>query len=197
VAAVRKIELPEQKRQLLRLARDTAGEVLGLSDHKLTDVPHIEGRFGGAFVTLWAGRELRGCVGSFAATDDIASTIQEVTKQSLADARFVTDPITASQLKDIEIEISILSDLERTDDPASLTPGTHGIVVRRQERSGCYLPQVATDHGWNAKEFLANCCSMKAGLPADAWREQDTEVSLFTADVFSESGFSQPDRRKV
>ena len=51
-------------------------------------------------------------------------------------------------------------------------------------RSGCFLPQVATEIGWNKQEFLSYCCSRKAGLKPDAWKDPETEVYLFTADIF-------------
>ena len=182
-----KIESPEHKRALLRVARDTACEILQCPRQPPQPGPCIDGRFGGAFVTFWAGKRLRGCVGSFAVTEDIMGTIQQVTRRSLADARFVHDPITAEELADLEIEISILSALELTTNPLSLSPGVHGIMVQQGERSGCFLPKVAAEHGWSAEEFLSNCCTMKAGLAAGAWRAKETKVSLFTADVFSES----------
>ena len=183
-----RIESPAHRRQLLQAARETAEmELGGASSRRRPERPRIEGKFGGAFVTFWAGKRLRGCVGSFGATDDIVATIEEVTRESLADRRFVSDPITGEVLKDLDIEISILSDLEPSENPLSLVPGVHGIVIRRGLQSGCFLPQVAAERGWSAEEFLSNCCTMKAGLPGNAWREQDTEVLLFQAQVFSES----------
>ncbi|MGB2985666.1 MAG: AmmeMemoRadiSam system protein A [Phycisphaerae bacterium] len=184
------IESAEDRRRLLRLAREAARRKLGAAGDELMEKPDIKGWFGGAFVTFWAGKRLRGCVGTFVPSTDIAATIQEVTQASLNDERFASNPITADELKDLEIEISILSDLGATTDPVSLVPGTHGIVVRRGGRSGCFLPKVATDRSWSSREFLSNCCTMKAGLPADAWRSPDAEVLLFTADVFCESEFT-------
>ncbi|MFQ5591010.1 MAG: AmmeMemoRadiSam system protein A [Phycisphaerae bacterium] len=188
MATETRIESREQ-RALLRKARDTARELLGLPRASAEDIPPIPGRFGGVFVTFWAGKRLRGCVGSFASTEDIVSAVCDVTRRSLADPRFAGDPITADELPRLQIEISILSDLEATTDPLSLRPGVHGVMIRCGEKSGCFLPKVAVDHHWSAEEFLANCCTMKAGLPADAWRESDVEVLLFTAHAFSESGF--------
>ena len=190
MSIVGKLESLEDRRRLLRLARETSARELGVATGQVEERPHIEGTFGGAFATFWAGKTLRGCIGRFGPTDDIARTIEEITKSSLADPRFVSNPITDAELPALNIEISILSDLEPTTDPLSLIPGTHGIVIRRGERSGCFLPQVASDRGWSAEEFLSNCCSMKAGLPPDAWREPDAEVLLFTADVFAESDFA-------
>jgi AmmeMemoRadiSam system protein A len=190
VPIVGKLEREEDRRLLLRLSREAAARELGVTTDQTVETPHVEGTFGGAFVTFWAGKTLRGCVGRFGPTSDIARTIEEVTNTSLADARFAANPITGAELPSLNIEISILSDLELTDDPLSLIPGTHGIVVRRGDRSGCFLPKVASDRSWSAEEFLTNCCRMKAGLPDDAWQEPDTEVHLFTADVFAESDFA-------
>ncbi len=187
MSTFRMIELPEHRRQLLQLARETAERLLGTVEETAPQKPAIEGRFGGAFVTFWKGETLRGCVGTFTATHDIARTIREVTRSSLNDSRFAANPITAAELGELEIEISILSDPVPTDDPKSLVPGEHGIIVQRGARSGCFLPKVAAERDWSAETFLSNCCTMKAGLAADAWKEAGTEVLLFEAEVFSES----------
>jgi uncharacterized protein len=78
----------------------------------------------------------------------------------------------------------VLSPLERTTDPLSLRLGVDGIYIRRGYAAGCFLPQVATETGWTTEEFLSQCCSHKAGLPPDAWKDPKTEVYLFTAEVF-------------
>ena len=120
-------------------------------------------------------------------TNDLVRTIESITQASLNDQRFAGNRITADELPAISTEISILSDPTPTDDPASLVPGLHGIVVRRGVHSGCFLPKVASERQWSAEEFLSNCCTMKAGLAADAWKSRDTQVLLFTAEVFSDS----------
>ena len=84
----------------------------------------------------------------------------------------------------MDVEISVLSPLEKTSDPLSLRLGTHGIYIKRGCASGCFLPQVATETGWTKEEFLSYCCSHKAGLADDAWKDPKTEVFLFTADIF-------------
>lgn len=189
MSGFRTIESPEQQRQLLGIARETSEQFLGVAKREVSKRPVIEGRFGGVFVTFWNNEALRGCVGTFAPTTDINATVQDVTEASLKDPRFASNPINAVELEDLEIEISILSDPEPTDDPASLVPGKHGIVVRRGTRSGCFLPKVAAERGWSAEEYLSNCCAMKAGLAADAWKQPDTDVLLFEAEVFCESQF--------
>ena len=104
----------------------------------------------------------------------------------MADPRFTRNPITLDELPKLTIEISVLTDPVRTAHPETLIPGTHGIIITRGSRSGCFLPKVATDRGWSAEEFLSQCCTMKAGLPADAWRDRQASVYLFTADTFAD-----------
>ena len=103
------------------------------------------------------------------------------------DPRFPLDRLKPSELDQIDIEISVLSPLKKTDQPLSLELGKHGIYIRRGPNAGCFLPQVATELGWSKEEFLRHCCAGKAGLEPDAWKNPDTEVLLFTADVISES----------
>jgi AmmeMemoRadiSam system protein A len=148
--------------------------------------PPVEGRFGGAFVTFYHGRALRGCIGSFAPTTDLVATLESLTRSSLADPRFIHNPITLDELPSLTIEISILTDPVRTSNPETLIPGADGIIITCGPRSGCFLPKVATDRQWTAEEFLSQCCTMKAGLPADAWRNPKTQVYLFTAETFSD-----------
>jgi AmmeMemoRadiSam system protein A len=172
-------------RELLEIARRAAEAFLGGRDHpSLAGQGLADGSFGGAFVTFWSRKRLRGCVGSFRNTRDLGSLVQQVTVSALQDGRFVSDPIRAAELVKLTIEVSVLSDPVVTDDPLSLTPGVHGVIVRRGKSSGCFLPKVATDRGWDASQFLSNCCTMKADLAPDAWRECDTEVLLFDAVSF-------------
>lgn len=182
----------DQQQRLLRFVRDTAKRLLSESVDNAADALRIEGTFGGVFVTFWRGDKLRGCVGRFARTSDLPTTVQEVTESSLADRRFETNPITAEELPALTIEVSILSDTVLTETPLSLIPGVHGIVIQRGAKSGCFLPKVAADRDWSAKEFLSQCCTLKAGLPRDAWRDPETEVWLFTAESFAESRGERP-----
>ena len=186
---------PEERQTLLKIARSTAMRALGLPVPLNPTTNSLSGncdelragrRFGGIFVTLWRGGTLRGCIGTLGPVDDLTRVVPEVTRLALMDARFVHDPVSAAELSDLRIEISLLSEPKPADQPLSLIPGTHGLIVRRGSRSGCFLPKVAADRGWTAEETLRHCCEMKAGLPADAWRDADTEVLLFTAETFTE-----------
>jgi uncharacterized protein (TIGR00296 family) len=100
------------------------------------------------------------------------------------DPRFFADPIAPDELNELDIEISVLSPLQRTDNPLGLRLGVDGIYIKRGRASGCFLPQVATETGWSKEEFLSYCCAHKAGIAPDAWRQPGTEVYLFSAEVF-------------
>lgn len=175
-----------QHRDLLRIARATICAELGDVSQPSSPTVSFSGSFSGAFVTLRHGKRLRGCMGTFEPRSSLDETVRVVARLACKDPRFKADPITPAELTDVRIEVSILGRLERTSEPQALQVGTHGILIRSGDHSGCFLPQVAEEHGWNAEEFLSRCCSMKCGLPPEAWRQPDTQVELFTAEVFAE-----------
>ncbi len=183
-----KFELTDvQKRALLKLARSVVeSKVLDKKvDIRFPDDPVLH-RNCGCFVTLHVDGKLRGCIGTFVSDKPLVETVCEMAESALNDPRFVNQRIRPDELDRLDIEISVLSPLKLTKDPLSLELGKHGIYIRRGFQSGCFLPQVATETGWTKEEFLSYCCSHKASLPADAWKDPSTQVYLFTADVFSE-----------
>ncbi len=140
---------------------------------------------GGAFVTLRKFRHLRGCMGTLNPEESLADAVrQAAVSAALHDPRFPA--VTAGELADLRIEVSVLSSPWPMGHLAELELGRHGILIRRQNKRGLFLPQVATEHRLDKETFLSRCCSEKAGLPADAWRDADTEVLLFSADVYAE-----------
>lgn len=179
----------EDRRQLLSIARWAASDELGAATEPVQPFERdIE--FSGAFVTYYRAKRLRGCVGTFNPTGNLPKTIDHVARLSLKDSRFMAHPITADEIASLTIEISVLSALTPTQDPLSLIPGRHGIMVRQGKSTGCFLPKVATERGWSAQEFLEQCCVHKMGLPESAWMEPASQVSLFEADVFSDARFN-------
>ena len=175
-----------QKAARLKAARTTVAAVVrGEAPPELA--VKMEGmEYGGMFVTLRQGGRLRGCMGSFSPEPDMLATLQQVAVSASHDPRFSGRPITPADLPGIEIEISVLSKPEETDDPLSLKLGTHGILIENPAGRGCFLPQVAAEFGWNKEEFLTRCCSEKASLPAEAWKQPETRVLLFTVELISE-----------
>ncbi len=141
-------------------------------------------RQNGVFVTLRKGGALRGCIGTFTSHQPLFKTVPEYTLQSaFFDPRF--PPVTPQEVASVRIEVSVLSPLRRAT-PEEVEVGKHGIYIRRAGRSGCYLPEVATDYGMSREEFLSSCCAHKAGLPPDAWRQKETEILIFTTFKFAE-----------
>ena len=97
------------------------------------------------------------------------------------DPRF--GPVRESELSELEFEISVLTPLKKIKDVNEIQVGKHGIYLKRGWYSGLLLPQVATEYGWDRQTFLEHTCQ-KAGLPSNAWKEKDTEIYIFSADIF-------------
>lgn len=175
-----------QKLTLLKLASDTVEAVLTSELLPAPESDDVEmNAHCGCFVTLKNHGRLRGCIGHFTSDIPLIELVVHLAKASATeDMRFFSDPVTADELSRLDVEISVLSPLKLTDDPLSLRLGIDGIYIKKGFASGCFLPQVATEAGWSKEEFLSYCCAHKAGLPADAWKEPQTEVYLFSADVF-------------
>jgi uncharacterized protein (TIGR00296 family) len=100
----------------------------------------------------------------------------------------VYDPIAPGELDRLNIHISVLSELAPIADPLDIELGVHGIYIIRGHAAGCFLPEVATETGWSKEEFLSQCCAGKAGMSPDAWRQQGTQVLVFTSERFGEAG---------
>ena len=176
----------KQKQTLLSVARDTVEAVItgGPTPKPQSDDPELNAKCG-CFVTLKNKGRLRGCIGQFSSEGPLIKLVGQMAKASCTDdPRFFANPITPGELEELDIEISVLSPLQRTDEPLGLRLGVDGIYIKKGRASGCFLPQVATETGWSKEEFLSNCCAHKAGLTADVWRDPETEVYLFTAEVF-------------
>ena len=175
-----------QRLILLKIARDTVKACLTgtpLPKPK-SDDPQLNAHCG-CFVTLKNQDRLRGCIGQFTSQCPLIELVVDMAKASATgDPRFFDDPISADELEQLDIEISVLSPLKQTDDPLSLRLGVDGIYIKKGYASGCFLPQVATETGWSKEQFLSYCCAHKAGLPPDAWKDPKTNVYLFTAEVF-------------
>ena len=136
----------------------------------------------GAFVTINRKGQLRGCIGYIQPYKPLYQTIEEMAvKAAFHDPRF--NPVTEAELSDLEIEISVLTPMKRIKDVEEIEVGKHGILIEKGFHSGLLLPQVATEYGWDRKTFLEHTC-LKAGLSKDAWKDEDTVISVFSADIF-------------
>jgi len=179
----------KQKKRLLEIARKTIEEyvVTGKRQEFKEDDPKLK-EVCGAFVTLHEKSELRGCIGSVIGQEPLYLTVRDMAIQSaVCDPRFT--PVKKNELKDIEIEISVLSPLKKINDISEFKLGVNGALIKNGPNVGLFLPQVATETGWTKEEFLSNLCAHKACLPADAWKDSATEIYIFDATVFSEKQF--------
>jgi AmmeMemoRadiSam system protein A len=176
----------QQKQTLLKIARDTVEAVIQKTPEPKpqSDDPELNAPCG-CFVTLKNHGRLRGCIGQFISDCPLIELVGEMAKAAAtSDPRFFADPVGPGELEQLDIEISVLSPLQRTEDPLSLRLGIDGVYIKRGRLSGCFLPQVADETGWTKEQFLEYCCAHKAGLAPDAWKDPETEVYFFTAEAF-------------
>jgi len=176
----------DERAALVGLAKAAvAAAVKGQPPPAVADASGVLGEMRGCFVTLTTAGRLRGCIGTFTPQIPLGEQVVEMAAAAATeDPRFWSERITPEELSRLDVEVSVLSPLTPTDEPEKLEVGRHGIYVVRGGRSGCFLPEVATDQGWGAEEFLSFCCAHKAGLPADAWKQPGTKVYLFTSEKF-------------
>jgi AmmeMemoRadiSam system protein A len=172
-----------ERAALLRFARETiASHLAGSAPPSPVDLSD-PGAHSGAFVTLHAHRELRGCIGhpgSRRPLDEVVGVC--AVAAATEDPRF--PPLTAAELPDAEIEISVLTPVRPVDDVGEIEVGRDGLIIQDGFRRGLLLPQVADEQGWDRDTFLSHTC-LKAGLRPDAWRT-GASISRFQAEVFSE-----------
>jgi len=139
----------------------------------------------GTFVTLYKNKELRGCIGNIIPNGPIyKGVIRNAVNSAFNDARF--PPLIKEELKDIKIEISILTLPEKIDFDSKekllekLTK-KDGVILKNGSKSATFLPQVWS-HFSNKVDFLKNLC-MKAYLPINAWEDLRTEIYIYKIDI--------------
>jgi uncharacterized protein len=174
----------DQRRALVDVARRAVhGSVTGarIEAPAAMELPPASG----AFVTLKKHGELRGCIGTLECRSPLPEEVARVAVSAAReDPRF--EAVRASELNDLDVEVSVLGPLEPIDplDRDAIEIGRHGLVVEQGWRRGLLLPQVATEWGWDRETFLSQTC-VKAGLPHDCWRT-GAKVYRFAAEVFGD-----------
>lgn len=183
----RDLNKPEQQ-LTLRLARDVLQEYYFNKASKIDLSPYpIFKNARGVFVTLRRRQdnELRGCIGQVLPTGSLEQNIKDMTSAAATqDARFGS--VTADELAEIEIEVSVLSPLESVSQVEEIELGRHGVMVKQGVKTGVFLPQVALETGWDLATFMSRLCQDKAGIAANAWQTGEAEIYKFSAQVFSE-----------
>jgi AmmeMemoRadiSam system protein A len=174
----------EADRQLfLQIAREALTASVSGTPQSVPLLAGEAARCGAAFVTLHAHGDLRGCIGHLDTNEPLGAVVARC-----AVAAGTTDPrfpgVTAAELPQIQIEISILGPLEPVVSIEEIEIGRHGLVAEMGWHRGLLLPQVATEWRWDREKFAAETCR-KAGLASDAWKN-DAKLWKFTAEVFAE-----------
>ena len=173
----------EEKEKLLEIARRTiSGYVKNkkIPDFKIEDETLKTNC--GAFVTLKKEETLRGCIGHIIGDKPLFLIVRDMAiAAATQDYRF--PPVTPSEIDDLEIEISVLTPMQKVGNVNEIKVGRDGLMIKRGYMSGLLLPQVPVEQGWDKATFLEHLC-YKAGLPADAWKS--SELWKFQAIVFSE-----------
>jgi AmmeMemoRadiSam system protein B/AmmeMemoRadiSam system protein A len=176
------------RKELHRIARTTIitylqeGQTPSVDSETLSDALLTKA---GAFVTLKKAGNLRGCIGHFEADNPLYKIVQQMAIASATkDYRF--DKVSPAEMKLIDIEISVLTPMQKISNVNTIRLGTDGIYIKKGSRSGTFLPQVATDTGWSQEEFLGHCARDKAGIGWDGWKDKDAEIFVYQAFVFGE-----------
>lgn len=168
--------------ELARAVLETYVKTGSLPDFHVEDPALL--KEAGCFVTLRKKGALRGCVGTVTSEQPLADQVARMTAAAASnDFRFV--PVQAEELKEIEIEISVLSPLEPIHSWEEIELGRHGICVEGGNRTGVFLPEVAEEMNWTAEEFVRACRMQKAGIPESAWPE--TKLCRFTTEKIWET----------
>ena len=189
------IVYPEKRQpQAFALTRDEMGTLLQIARERITSdckrqpMPHIDitdnlTKKLGAFVTLHKNDQLRGCIGHFGEDVPLYQIVEEMAHAAaFEDPRF--PKVTADELEDIVIEISVLTPLKRIESADEFIYGKQGIYMRKGYHSGTFLPQVAHEVDWTKEEFLGHCARDKAGIGWNGWR--DAELYTYEAILFEE-----------
>lgn len=139
----------------------------------------------GAFVTLRKSGDLRGCIGYTSAVQPLYLTVRDTaTFAAQRDPRF--PPVSASELPQLDYEISVLSPLRRVLDVRQIKVGQHGLLMKNGTDEGILLPQVPVEEKWDRQTFLEQTCA-KAGMRANCWKDENTDIFMFTAVVFGDA----------
>lgn len=174
-----------ERQALLAFARSSIERYLATSTAPLARgfVPSLW-RKQGVFVTLEKEGRLRGCIGHRHADRPLCQIVGGMALQAaFNDSRF--PPVTAAEMTELEIEISLLSPLTQVKGARAVRLGRDGVLLRKAGREAVFLPQVATEQGWDRVQMMEALCR-KAGLPPGDWR-QGAELFTFQTESFSES----------
>jgi MEMO1 family protein len=175
----------KEKAELLELARRSLVDSYGIKKFSKSGLvlSGVSEMNLGAFVSLYDGEKLQGCIGQFQSDKPLSEVIRKMVVSASNDRRFNKPDVKI--LDKLTIEISVLSPLKKVELIDEIELGRHGIYIKSGFMSGTFLPQVATKTGWTKEEFLGHCSRDKAGLGWEGWK--DAEIYTYEAVVFSDN----------
>lgn len=176
----------KEKEKLLQIARTTINDYLSTGEMPVIDKSELSSVLKtecGAFVTLHKDGALRGCIGRFTANEPLYVIVQKMAiAAATEDHRFSI--VKKDEMKEIDLEISVLTPLRKIESIDEIEMGRHGIYIKKGLSSGTFLPQVAIETGWTKEEFLGYCARNKAGIGWNGWK--DADIYIYEAFVFGE-----------
>jgi len=130
-------------------------------------------RRAGTFVSLHEHGQLRGCIGTIAATTE--SIAREIIQNGISacsrDPRF--DPVRPDELDYLEYSVDVLGDAEPIASTAELDPVRYGVIVTKGWKRGLLLPNL---DGVDTVEYQVAIAKQKAGISV---RDDDVELERF------------------
>ncbi|MEK6820141.1 MAG: AmmeMemoRadiSam system protein A [Nanoarchaeota archaeon] len=173
----------EDGKKLIKLARESIEEEFtGKKPEMPGEKQFRQAR--GVFVTLNKNNKLRGCIGFPYPTNPVAEAVYLASREAaFSDPRF--PPLKEEELKDIEIEISILTSPQECN-CKEVKIGEDGLMCNYLGYQGLLLPQVATENKFDRIKFLECLCN-KAGLPRDTWQNKNFKLWKFQCQIFGEN----------
>jgi len=183
------MDIKHQKDLLILARKVLENELLGRgNDLEIYDIEAFQ-QENGIFVTLLKKGNLRGCIGRIESDLPLFQNIIDLTKAAaFEDHRF--DPLAEKELKQVIIEISILTIPELVEGISSfekimkIRPKKDGVVLSAKGRRATFLPQV-----WESipirEDFVGDLCR-KAGLSRDYWENNPINLSTYQVEHFQE-----------
>ena len=181
----------KEKKILIKIARNTlkhafkTGKIANIKELDIKINENLK-KIRAVFITLKKNGYLRGCIGSIYPTRPLyKSVIFNTIGAAFRDPRFPA--LDETEMPKITISISVLTVPEQVSSYKKIKIGRDGIILEKKGRRSVYLPQVATEQGWDLKTTLSHL-SRKAGLAIYEWKK-GAKLSTFQAIVFSEKNF--------
>ena len=166
--AAERVRLAEKKAaedpwvQLARLSLETFVKTRKRLEHLPEGLPaEMTDQAAGAFVSLHAHGQLRGCIGTTEPTTESVAweIVQNAVSACSRDPRFV--PVGVEELDSLEYSVDVLGQPEPISSPAELDVKRYGVIVSCGGRRGLLLPDL---EGVDTVERQIDIARQKGGI---------------------------------